>query len=303
MKNIATVICYCTNDYRYIGKCIDEASAFSDQIIISVCDHFFDGTPENQALLQLTYAENPQVQFIEFAYGNDLYAPHISITTDHPNWAKYWHSTARLVGYFHTQAHIDWILFLDTDEICDGQRMVNWLETTDLEPFTAHRPLQYRYVKSPAHPWVKHEVSSLLVKKALLTPNMIFNPRERYGIQKALPGKQVIGATHDDLPLIHHYSWVKTKNEIETKTRTWGHRDDAPWKTMLDQEYARPLKEQSPSFIFSEPTTTVEPFFDPFSVKPKAARLMPSQNITYTDRLDTYRHWLIHDGFYDRINA
>lgn len=302
MKNIATVICYCTNDYRYIGKCIEEALKFSDQILVPVCDHFFDGTPENKQLLQQTYAEHPHIQFIEFPYGDTLYAPHIQITQDHPNWPKYWHSTARLIGFFHTQEAIDWILFLDTDEICDGKRMLDWLESTDLNLYTAHRPLQYRYVKSPAHPWIKFEVSSLLVKKALLTPTMIFNPQERYGIQKALPGKQVIGATHDGLPLVHHYSWVKTQQEILTKTRTWGHRDDAPWQTLLDREYSLPQSDQTPSFIFPEPTTTVEPFFDPFAVAPSLSAALETQNITYTNRLDTYRHWLIHDNFYDRID-
>lgn len=44
---VATVINYCTNDYKFIGYCIAEAGAFSAQVIVPVCDHFLDGTPEN----------------------------------------------------------------------------------------------------------------------------------------------------------------------------------------------------------------------------------------------------------------
>jgi len=50
------------------GRCIAEARTFAKQIVIPVCDHFFDGTPENRALLEQTYSEHPDCIFIEFAY-------------------------------------------------------------------------------------------------------------------------------------------------------------------------------------------------------------------------------------------
>ena len=58
--NVTTIINYCTNDYRFIGHCIHEAKQFSEQIIVPVCDHFLDGTPENRELLDRTYEENRQ---------------------------------------------------------------------------------------------------------------------------------------------------------------------------------------------------------------------------------------------------
>ena len=71
MKNnhlITTVINYCSNDYRFIKKCIDEAKKFSHQVIVPVSDHFFDGTKENRDLLNLTYLENPTCEFIEYEF-------------------------------------------------------------------------------------------------------------------------------------------------------------------------------------------------------------------------------------------
>ena len=55
---IATIINYCTTDYKFIGHCINEAKSFSDQVIVPVCDHFYDGTPEDRELLEKTYKEN-----------------------------------------------------------------------------------------------------------------------------------------------------------------------------------------------------------------------------------------------------
>src|SRR5689334_2116292 len=65
---LGTVISYCTNDFRFIGKCIEEARRFSHSIVVAVADHFFDGVPENRALLNATYQAHPDCLFVEFAY-------------------------------------------------------------------------------------------------------------------------------------------------------------------------------------------------------------------------------------------
>ena len=61
MIKIATVINYCTTDYRFLKFCIDEAKKFSHQIVIPVCSHFFNGESENRALLNLSYQEHLDV--------------------------------------------------------------------------------------------------------------------------------------------------------------------------------------------------------------------------------------------------
>ena len=39
----ATIINFCSNDYSYLRHCIDGVKPFSSQVIVPVCDHFFDG--------------------------------------------------------------------------------------------------------------------------------------------------------------------------------------------------------------------------------------------------------------------
>ncbi len=42
-----------------------------------------------------------------------------------------------------------------------------------------------------------------------------------------------------DQPVIHHYSWAKTKAELETKIKTWGHRDDdTDWQAVIDWAFS-----------------------------------------------------------------
>ena len=57
---IAGVINFCTHDAWFLERCIEELSYACDQILIPVCDHFFDGTPENYPLLESLYAKFPE---------------------------------------------------------------------------------------------------------------------------------------------------------------------------------------------------------------------------------------------------
>ena len=98
---IGTIISYCTNDFRFIDKCIAEAKEFSSQIIIAVCDHFFDGTPENRVLLNQTYAQHPDCHFVEFSYdAKQIYSPFHRIAPDDDDWPIYWAATTRYAGFY-----------------------------------------------------------------------------------------------------------------------------------------------------------------------------------------------------------
>ena len=86
---IGTIISYCTNDYRFIHRCILEASKFSEQVIVVVCDHFFDGSMENRFLLEKTYEAHPNCQFIEFSYLPDrLYSRYHKLSSDDDDWVN-----------------------------------------------------------------------------------------------------------------------------------------------------------------------------------------------------------------------
>jgi hypothetical protein len=128
--SIATVIHYCTNDFRFLRKIVDEANKFSKFIIIPVCDHFFNGVPENRALLNRTYQKFPECQFIEFEYHpKRIYNPFlIDCSSEEREWGFFWHSTSRYTGTLFMSEPVDYLLFLDSDEVIDGARFLKWLD-------------------------------------------------------------------------------------------------------------------------------------------------------------------------------
>jgi hypothetical protein len=48
---LSTVLLYSTMDYRWLDLCLQNITKVSNEVIISMCDHYWNGDPENQELL------------------------------------------------------------------------------------------------------------------------------------------------------------------------------------------------------------------------------------------------------------
>lgn len=279
MHSIGTIISYCTNDYRFIGKCIEEAKKFSSQIIIPVCDHFFDGTLENRHLLEHTYAQHADCQFIEFSYLPDrLYSQYHTLSPKDPDWAIFWAATTRYVGFHYLKPDVDTVLFLDSDEIVEGEEFLRWLASGETGPYEAFRLGAYLYALRPTFRAKKAVNLPLLVGKKAFAPLTLLNGLERIGAYQSHLGpkrEEVVGLT--GRPMVHHYSWVRTKEECLWKTRTWSHRHEENWPALIEEAFSGKKSEQlfGSTHEFQE---IREAYFDPFQVsfpKEKASKLSP----------------------------
>ncbi len=263
---IASIIHFCTNDYRFLRKNVEEAKKISHKIVIPVCDHFFNGQPENRLLLDWIYREFSDCLFIEFAYDPiHLYSAfHSSYTSEHREWSRFWHSTSRLVGALFAPPDVDYLLFLDGDEILDGNRMKQWLDTKEYCLYTGVRFRCYFYSRPDRR---SREIfdSALLVRQKELDYSNMIDSEERAGWYRGLaePKKkdQLDGKGE---PFLHHYCWVRTKEECLKKSVTWGHRLDKNWGPPIERLFQEkdPLEPMDLPLSFYD----VEPFFDPLQV-------------------------------------
>lgn len=232
---IAAVINYCTNDYRFLARAIAEVRPFATQIIVPVCDHFFDGSPENRPLLECTYANHEDVLFLEFAYDvKQLYTPYVQRQTQDEDWGALWHSTARYLAFLYLSREIESILFLDADEMIEGKKFAAWLHREEGQNWDAHWFFAYCYGFQASRRAPDWQHTALLVKRSALSPLKIFSAQERFGIFAGLSGPkrlQVLGL--DGNPMIHHYSWVRPMDERLKKVSTWGKRHLCNWQSWL----------------------------------------------------------------------
>ena len=261
--NIVSIINFCTNDVRYLEKNVQECAKFSKEILIPVCDHFFDGTCENRDLLHDLYLRHRGVRFIEYAYSDSkLYNPFLSLTPSSIDWKMYWYTTSRYIGYLYAKG--DYLLFLDTDEIVEGDRFVEWMKGFDYENYEAIRFLSFYYFRNPLYRATVHPPNAMLAKRSSLSCTLLMNDWDRYGAFSRIQGKKEgKGLGADGKPLVHHYSWVRSKEECIKKGETSGHSREYDFPKEIEQEFSHPF--QGSDFLFSYTYEKAPCFFDPLS--------------------------------------
>jgi hypothetical protein len=257
-QSLATIVNFCSNEHRFIGHCLEQALSFSKQVIVPVCDHFFDGTPENRGLLEQVYRAYPECIFIEYPFIPSDIPKRIFKSVDP---AHFWHSCSRLVGLSYLDETIDAVLFLDADEVPEGAKFAEWLEASDYHQHSVLKLSNYWYFREPTYQAETWEDSIVLVQVRALSPDLLLRQEERDAIYDLLPGpKRRHVCASDGRPMFHHYSWVRTKDEMLKKVHSWGHKGDRNWEALVEQEFAGPFK--GIDFVHGYKYRQVPPVFD-----------------------------------------
>jgi hypothetical protein len=262
---LAVIVNFCTNERLFLKYCLEQALLFSQQVIVPVCDHFFDGKPENRPLLEAIYQAFPECQFIEYPFIPEQIPKKVFKSIDP---SHFWHSLSRLIGCRYLDDGIESVLFLDVDEIPDGGRFAEWLECSDYTLHTALKMANYWYFREPRFQAEKWEDSIVLAQKKALASHLLLHQDEREAIYDSLPHpkrRNVVGV--DGRPMFHHYSWVRTEEEMLRKVKSWGHRKDRNWESLVKKEFEQPF--QGVDFVHGYRFQTVNPAFEmPFEPAP-----------------------------------
>src|SRR3990167_3414269 len=113
---IGAVVSYCSNEYRFLSLCISELKKVCDEIVVAAGERLFNGEAEDRELLHRGYFEEKNTQFIE--YKCDSYGIYPICEGAH-----HLHGASRYAGYYALSQDVDAILFVDSDEIIDGDRL------------------------------------------------------------------------------------------------------------------------------------------------------------------------------------
>lgn len=221
---IDTVISYCTNDFRFIESNIQECLKFSNKVIVPICDHLLDGTPENEDLLNETFKlkKYGNVEFYMFNWDN----------TQH---SRYWHNVARQLG--HNQTSADYVLHVDADEIFDGDLMKQYVEDKDYTNYDVVAFECYWYFREPIYRAKTTEQAGVLYKREVYNESITFTEMERWYYRTIQQLKPKEHCTYKENILCHHYSWVRTKEEMLKKVVSWGHNKDRDWVSLVNSEF------------------------------------------------------------------
>jgi len=231
MTKISTVICYCSNEKRFIDDCINAVRPFSHKVMVSVGDHFFDGTPEDIELLEQHQKDHPDVDFLVFEW-------------QFGEIPRYWHNYARLIGASKVKEDCDWVLFIDADEVIETALFTEFIKKLPEEPsVNSYKLANYWYFREPYYRADEIEDSIVLVRSEYSTSINIYDKykeREQFEFYNT-PRKTML----NDQPMAHHYSWVRTKEEMLQKVKAWGHTNDKNWPVLVEEEFSRDFNGKS----------------------------------------------------------
>ena len=228
LPKITTIINYCTNDYKFLKECIDGVVPISREVIVPYCVKFFDGTDENRELLEKSVKENPDASFIKFEF-------------DSTRNSRWHHNVARQIGMMCSDSGSDYFLFLDVDEIVEPVKFALWWKLQESKGFKdSYKIANYWYFRE-RNIRAKHlEDSITLVRRGPITENLdnVFHNEERMGMYMTVAdaNKERMCTLHGT-PFVHHYSWVRTKEEMLKKVKTWGHSRDKNWVDLVNKEF------------------------------------------------------------------
>lgn len=226
---ISIVINYCSNDERFIRVCLNEALKISNDIIVPVSDHFYDSTPESIDKIKSLAKEYPSVNFQIYEWTSDKFP-------------RYWHNMSRIIGHSLCREDSEYILFLDSDEIIDSLLFNQFLSDEKFGQHDSYKFLCYWYFREPIYQATTREATPVLVRNKLINIDPSNTGIEREQLFEYLnTDKKINFVEWNSIPMFHHFSWVRTKEQMLKKVKSWGHASDTNWTKLVEDEFDRPF--------------------------------------------------------------
>jgi len=231
---ISSILSYCTIDFKFLEVNLKQLSKFSGEIIIPICTHLFNGELENQELLQKS------IKIIE-KYKKCKYI--IFDWEGKKENTLYYNILSRKIGTELSKN--EWLFFVDVDEIVSDTFKDWFLSICETE--YSFWMTSYWYFREPVYCSKTYEASGLLIKRKFC--NWDCNrPRDREQLFRKIDllidgGHQLILDQNKE-PLLHHFSWVRTKEEMIKKVENWGHCNDKNCIEVLElieKEFSHPF--------------------------------------------------------------
>lgn len=223
---VSVIISYCSKEQCFLEAMLQQCSKFSQDIVVTFGTHLYDGTPEDISKIQELAPKFQHVKYVQYPVSPQ----HFNGMGVKNRPQAYWHNMARWTGVMHLEYH-DWVLLLDADEIPNGDLFNQWFEAVEntpvLNPNTTFKIANYWYFKDPTNRAVTLEDSVLLIHAKYLSKHNIFGDLERdYLIQQS--GTRLIRQTRGlkGEILMHHFSWVRSREGLEHKIKHWGHANE-----------------------------------------------------------------------------
>jgi len=230
---------FCSNDSEFIDEAIKQAAIFSDDIHVSYIDKFFNGEEEDLALIKEHERKNEKLAiFHKLPWESELKT---QMNSDY-HFFKFCHNICRYTNI--NASKYPYVIFMDSDLVPEGQKVLEWLRENDLEKFKSYYFMIYSYHRSKTIPTRWDESTVIMSDKRYITGDQIMSIYEIQAFLNSPCRRMVLGL--DGKPMFHHYGWARGNNDEECKKRllrkisSWGHSFDKNWTKIIEDEFSHP---------------------------------------------------------------
>lgn len=295
MQRVVAIVSYSSLERMFIRDLLAQVSLFADGCYVACADRLYTGQqepePGDQVVTELWRSLG---ELGKLGKSCDFAAVKYAVTDDDLSDPVSLHNRARQVAVDHDRARNSlgletfetFYLFLDADEVPDGEAFRAFLQSRALERDCAYKLGNYWYFLAPTLRATEVEDSVLLVHSSWVdTLEKLAHPRERDGIiienlrspppadpnpkpnlkPESNSSKYVLRQVLSDAgkPMFHHYSWVRSLDGLLAKVRGWGHRGQRDWEGLVRAAFAQLEAGRYPAqdFVHGYPLVTVPPHF------------------------------------------
>lgn len=221
--SLSVVISYCSMERPFLDTLLSECKKASNDVIVCVGTHMYDGTPEPTFPHEVALHHNAKV----LQYPVDVNLPPSKREGVVHRPTSYFHNLARWTGI--QVAKHPFVLLLDADEIPDGTALASWIDKVLSRSSNGivMKMANFWYFKRPTLRAYSLEDSVVIAHKDVLQKKNVFGDAERDHIVNSAGRENVLRMVKhhiSDAPMFHHFSYVR--KDIMSKLSRWAHRDD-----------------------------------------------------------------------------
>lgn len=222
--SITAVVLYCSLDRRFIHKNISNLLHVGLKIRLLMYDHLWNGEEEN--VTELLRDINPYLMNTNFKY-------HLLNWDGKKEKPMYYESLARYKGLHSSST--EHVIFLDGDELVDPVPFKKWLDIGKYKKYRSMKLVQHAYFIKPTYRLriLQRGVVIANARWAKTVPFVIGGRWVMYWNNEnkisRWMGKLRLNPYHSmyrGKPFIHHYTCVRSVDNMLTKVENWGHIND-----------------------------------------------------------------------------
>lgn len=238
-KKLGAVIPLSSIESSFAEDTIREALGVATPVVVVYADHLSDGSVEDLSYIESLKAALKGTE-------NEASLLWVPVAWFPGRSSRFWVRYLRWAGFPFIPLDVDYVAWFDADEVLDAARFKAWWASPKGLPAMGHEAVKlgnYVYFRETAYQSEQLEDSVVVCKRSGLTAGQFFEDpgkeREMFFDGK---GSQRMILALDGQPMVHHFSWVRSKAGMLKKVRAWGHNDDPKhWQKMVEAEFSHPF--------------------------------------------------------------